>query len=93
MGFKRVFNGTEVGLVASHLPNRKNPVLLAIVDNETRVIASFKGEEGVDVFDKMLPLLVFGEEVKADAISFNPPTHEGYAERCNHTQTEGVYDE
>ena len=33
------------------------------------------------------------EELKADAISFNEPTHEGYAERCNHTQNEGAYDE
>ena len=32
-------------------------------------------------------------EIKADAISFNEPTHEGYAERCNHTQNEGAYDE
>ena len=32
-------------------------------------------------------------EVKADAILFNEPTHEGYAERCNHTQNEGSYDE
>ena len=35
----------------------------------------------------------FIEELKADAISFNEPTHEGYAERCNRTQNEGPYDE
>ena len=26
-------------------------------------------------------------------LSIKEPTHEGYAERCNHTQSEGSYDE
>lgn len=26
-------------------------------------------------------------------VQFNQPTHEGYTERCNHTQSEGAYDE
>ena len=43
--------------------------------------------------DNCLKSEYIDEEVKANAISFNEPTHEGYAERCNHTQNEGAYDE
>lgn len=43
-----------IGLVVSHLPDRKKPVLIATNDNHGRVIASFKSEEDAELFDKTL---------------------------------------
>ena len=62
MGLKRIFNDKEVGLVVSHLPNRKNPVLLAMLGNSARVVASFRSEEDAEIFDRTLNLLVLGKE-------------------------------
>lgn len=44
----------KVGLVVSHLPDRKNPVLLATAGNCAKVIASFKSEEDAETFNKTL---------------------------------------
>ena len=66
MGLKRMINDTEVGLVVSHLPNRQKPILLAVLGNSGRVIASFKSEEDAKIFDKALELLVLGKGVDAD---------------------------
>ena len=62
MGLKRTVNDKEVGLVVSHLPNRKNPVLLAMLGNGGRVVGSFRSEEDAEIFDKTLELLVLGKE-------------------------------
>lgn len=66
MGLKRMVNDKEVGLVVSHLPNRKNPVLLAMLGNSGTVIANFRSEEDAEIFDRTLNLIVFGKEVNAD---------------------------
>ena len=36
---------------------------------------------------------IFGKVESEEIMQFNTPTHEGYTERCNHTQSEGAYDE
>ena len=66
MGLKRIVNDKEVGLVVSHLPNRKKPVLLAFTGNCARVIGNFRSEEDAEIFDRTLELLVLGEEVNVD---------------------------
>lgn len=66
MGLKRIINDNEVGLVVSHLSNRKKPVLLALLENGARVVGSFRSEEDAEIFDKTLYMIVFGEEVNAD---------------------------
>lgn len=63
MGLKRIINDKEVaGLVVSHLPNRKKPVLLAVSEYSARVIGNFKSEEDAEIFDRTLELLVLGKE-------------------------------
>lgn len=62
MGLKRLLNDKEVGLVVSHLPNRKKPVLLAMFGNGARVVGSFRSEEDAEIFDRTLELLVLGKE-------------------------------
>lgn len=57
----------RVGLVVSHLPNRKKPVLIATNENCAKVIASFKSEEDSEIFNEALdyickPLIGGGEE-------------------------------
>lgn len=66
MGLKRIVNNKEVGLVVSHLPNRKKPVLIAMFGNGGKVIGNFRSEEDADIFDRTLNLLVLGREVNAD---------------------------
>lgn len=66
MGLKRIFNDKEVGLVVSHLPNRKKPVLLAFCGNGARVVGNFRSEEDAEIFDRTLNLLVLGKEVTTD---------------------------
>ena len=66
MGLKKIFNDKEVGLVVSHLPNRKKPVLLAFFGNGARVVGNFRSEEDAEIFDRTLELLVLGKEVNAD---------------------------
>lgn len=66
MGLKRIVNDKEFGLVVSHLPSRKKPVLIACYGNCARVVANFKSEEDAEIFDKTLELLVLGKEVNAD---------------------------
>jgi hypothetical protein len=56
-------NDKDVGLVVSHLPNRKKPVLLAFFGNGARVVGNFRSEEDAEIFDKTLGLLVLGKEV------------------------------
>ena len=63
MGLKRILNDKEVGLVVSHLPNRKKPVLLAFFGNGARVVGNFRSEEDAEIFDRTLNLLVLGREV------------------------------
>lgn len=68
----------------SHAKNFK-PVMST--DGET--ILSYE-EDGY--FDKLTKVLT--KEILAKAtLQFNQPTHEEYTERCNHTQSEGAYDE
>ena len=62
MGLKRTVNDKEVGLVVSHLPNRKKPVLLAFFWNGARVVGNFRSEEDAEIFDRTLNLLVLGKE-------------------------------
>ena len=62
MGLKRTVNDKEVGLVVSHLPNRKKPVLLAFFGNGARVVGNFRSEEDAEIFDRTLNLLVLGKE-------------------------------
>jgi hypothetical protein len=62
MGLKRIFNDKEVGLVVSHLPNRKKPVLIALLENGARVVGNFRSEEDAEIFDRTLNLLVLGKE-------------------------------
>lgn len=62
MGLKRTVNDKDVGLVVSHLPNRKKPVLLALFGNGARVVGNFRSEEDAEIFDKTLNLLVLGKE-------------------------------
>lgn len=66
MGLKRILNDKEVGMVVSHLPNRKKPVLLAFFGNGARVVGNFRSEEDAEIFDRTLNLLVLGKEVNAD---------------------------
>jgi hypothetical protein len=63
VGLKRMVNDKDVGLVVSHLPNRKKPVLLAFFGNGARVVGNFRSEEDAEIFDKTLELLVLGKEV------------------------------
>ncbi len=62
MGLKRTVNDKEVGLVVSHLPDRKKPVLIAMFDNCARVVGIFRSEEDAEIFDRTLELLVLGKE-------------------------------
>ena len=62
MGLKRIVNDKDVGLVVSHLPNRKKPVLLAFFGNSARVVGNFRSEEDAEIFDRTLNLLVLGKE-------------------------------
>lgn len=62
MGLKRTVNDKDVGLVVSHLPNRKKPVLLAFFGNGARVVGNFRTEEDAEIFDRTLNLLVLGKE-------------------------------
>ena len=62
MGLKRTVNDKEVGLVVSHLPNRKKPVLLAFFGNGARVVGNFRSEEDAEIFDRTLNMLVLGKE-------------------------------
>lgn len=62
MGLKRTVNDKDVGLVVSHLPNRKKPVLLAFFGNCARVVGNFRSEEDAEIFDRTLELLVLGKE-------------------------------
>ena len=62
MGLKRILNDKEVGLVVSHLPNRKKPVLLAMLGNSARVVGNFRSEEDAEIFDRTLNMLVLGKE-------------------------------
>ena len=62
MGLKRTVNDKEVGLVVSHLSNRKKPVLLAVFGNGARVVGNFRSEEDAEIFDRTLNLLVLGKE-------------------------------
>lgn len=66
MGLKRIVNDKEVGLVVSHLPNRKNPVLLAVFGNSVRAVANFRSENDAEIFDKTLYMILFGKEVNGD---------------------------
>lgn len=66
MGLKRIVNDKDVGLVVSHLPDRKKPVLLAYYGNGARVVGNFRSEEDAEIFDKTLYMIVFGEEVNAN---------------------------
>lgn len=66
MGLKRIVSDKDVGLVVSHLSNRKKPVLIAMLGNGGRVVGSFRSEEDAEIFDRTLNLLVLGREVKAD---------------------------
>ena len=66
MGLKRIVNDQEVGLVVSHLPDRKKPVLIAMSEYSARVIGNFRSEEDAEIFDRTLNLIVFGKEVNAD---------------------------
>lgn len=63
MGLKRTVNDKDVGVVVSHLPNRKKPVLLAFFGNGARVVGNFRSEEDAEIFDRTLNLLVLGKEV------------------------------
>ena len=62
MGLKRTVNNKDVGLVVSHLPNRKKPVLLAFFGNGARVVGNFRSEEDAEIFDRTLNMLVLGKE-------------------------------
>ena len=62
MGLKRTVNDKDVGLVVSLLPNRKKPVLIAMLGNGGRVLGSFRSEEDAEIFDRTLELLVLGKE-------------------------------
>jgi len=62
MGLKRILNDKEVGMVVSHLPNRKKPVLIALFGNGARVVGNFRSEEDAEIFDRTLELLVLGKE-------------------------------
>lgn len=57
----------SVGLVVSHLPDRKKPVLLATNKNCACVIATFKSEEDAEIFDKTLDYIVEPIMVKEDS--------------------------
>ena len=61
----------KVGLVVSHLPDRRKPVLLATNENCAKVIASFKSEEDSEIFNETLdyickPLMGGGEDAVSD---------------------------
>jgi hypothetical protein len=71
MGLKRIFNDKEVGLVVSHLPNRKKPVLIALLENGARVVGNFRSEEDAEIFDRTLNLLVLGKEGNTDERDIN----------------------
>ena len=62
MGLKRTVNDKDVGLVVSLLPNRKKPVLIAMLGNGGRVLGSFRSEEDAEIFDRTLNMLVLGKE-------------------------------
>lgn len=71
MGLKRIVDDKEVGLVVSHLPNRKKPVLLAFFGNGARVVGNFRSEEDAEIFDRTLELLVLGKEGNTDERDIN----------------------
>ena len=62
MGLKRTVNDKDVGLVVSLLPNRKKPVLIAMLGNSARVVGNFRSEEDAEIFDRTLNMLVLGKE-------------------------------
>lgn len=66
MGLKRMVKDKEVGLVVSHLPSRKKPVLIACYGNDARVVGNFRSEEDAEIFDRTLELLVFGYREESD---------------------------